>query len=76
MRIPALKARQLIRILGREGFIRVRQTGSHILFKHPDGRSTLVPYHSGEDLERGLMMKILKEDVKFTKNDLERYFGY
>ncbi len=34
MNIPALNAKQLIRILGKKGFIQVRQSGSYIIFKH------------------------------------------
>jgi len=60
-RLPVLKARDLIRILKELGFKEVRQRGSHICFKHPDGRFTLVPYHSNEDISRGLLRQILRE---------------
>ncbi|WP_371136142.1 type II toxin-antitoxin system HicA family toxin [Devosia sp.] len=32
------------------GFERVRQKGSHVFYRHPDGRTTTVPDHSGRDL--------------------------
>ncbi|MFY9484062.1 MAG: type II toxin-antitoxin system HicA family toxin [Patescibacteria group bacterium] len=32
-----------------------------MFFKHPDGRSTVVPSHGGEDIGRGLLREILKE---------------
>lgn len=60
-RLPTLKAKALIRALRKLGFYEVRQKGSHLCFKHPDGRFTLVPCHSGEDIDRGLLRKILKE---------------
>ena len=60
-RLPMLKARDLIRILTRLGFIEVRRKGSHIFFKHTDGRFTLVPKHGGEDIGRGLLRQILRE---------------
>lgn len=44
-RFPMLKACDIVRILKRLGFFEVRQKGSHICFKHPDGRFTLVPRH-------------------------------
>ena len=56
-----LKARDVIRVLRSLGFIDVRQTGSHIFFQHSDGRTTLVPYHGGEDIGRGLLRKMLTE---------------
>lgn len=60
-RSPALKARDLIRVLRKLGFVEVRQKGSHICFKHLDGRFTLVPRHGGEDIGRGLLRQILRE---------------
>ena len=34
--------------------------GSHIWFKHPDGRRTVVPVHGNEELGTGLLNKITK----------------
>lgn len=56
-RLPVLKAREVIRVLQKLGFHKVRQKGAHIFFKHPDGRTTLVPFHHGEDIGRGLLRK-------------------
>jgi len=60
-RLPILKARDILRALKKLGFFEVRQRGAHICFKHPDGRFTLVPRHSGEDVGRGLLRQILRE---------------
>ena len=49
-RLPRLKGKELIRILERLGFEVVRSRGSHFLLRHPDGRVTTVPLHSGECL--------------------------
>ncbi len=59
--LPPLKPRELISILNNLGFIKIRQKGSHIFFKHPDGRTTLVPFHKGEDIGKGLLRQIIKE---------------
>lgn len=59
--LPALKARDIIRALKRAGFYEVRQKGSHLCFKHSDGRFTLVPRHGGEGIGRGLLRQILRE---------------
>jgi predicted RNA binding protein YcfA (HicA-like mRNA interferase family) len=29
--------------------------------KHPDGRSTVIPVHPGEELGRGVLMEILND---------------
>jgi predicted RNA binding protein YcfA (HicA-like mRNA interferase family) len=55
-------------ILENLGFKLVRQKGSHQFFQHPDGRATVVPYHSGEDLSRGLVRRILR-DIEISRED-------
>jgi predicted RNA binding protein YcfA (HicA-like mRNA interferase family) len=62
---PAKKA---IKLLNMIGFASVRQRGSHVVLKHPDGRVVVVPVHPGEDIRRGLLFKIMK-DVKMTKEE-------
>jgi len=68
-RLPTLTARQLISVLQRRGFVRVRQSGSHAVFRHPDGRRTTVPIHSDRDLGRGLLRQIMR-DADLTVEDL------
>ncbi|MCK4224912.1 MAG: type II toxin-antitoxin system HicA family toxin [candidate division Zixibacteria bacterium] len=43
------------------GFKAVRQKGSHVFYRHADGRTTTVPKHSGRDLARPLIREILRE---------------
>ena len=66
MSLRPLPARKVIKILSRLGFKTVRQRGSHVILKHPDGRVTVIPIHSGEDIGRGLLSKIIK-DAKITR---------
>ena len=47
-KLPFLEAEELIKILNKMGFEAIRQKGSHVYLKHKDGRSTVVPLHSGE----------------------------
>jgi len=61
MNQPTLKAEQIIKSLKKIGFFVVRQRGSHIRFRHEDGRVTSVPYHSGQDIGKGLLRKILRD---------------
>ncbi|MCY0900046.1 MAG: type II toxin-antitoxin system HicA family toxin [Firmicutes bacterium] len=46
--LPRLTARELLQKLERLGFIRVRQTGSHVLVRHRDNpqRYAVMPLHS------------------------------
>jgi len=53
-------ARELLARLFRAGFVEVRQAGSYKILRHPDGRQTYVPMHSGT-LPTGTFRKILKQ---------------
>ena len=70
-RMPMLKAKDIIRVLKVLGFFEVRTKGSHIFFKHPDGRVSLVPKHGGEDIGRGLLRQILRE-IKITSEEFSK----
>lgn len=59
--IPVLKPLEVIAILNRLGFFEVRQRGSHKQFRHPDGRGTTVPVHSGRDISPVLLRRIAKD---------------
>jgi len=72
MKLKPLPSRQIIDILVQLGFEKIRQRGSHIFFRHPDGRTTIVPIHKGEDIGRGLLQEIIK-DTKLTKEEFLRY---
>lgn len=71
-RLPILKARDVMRVLHSLGFKEVRQTGSHIFFQHPDGRTTLVSRHDREDIGRGLLRQILRE-IELTPEQFSKY---
>jgi predicted RNA binding protein YcfA (HicA-like mRNA interferase family) len=51
----------MVKSLRRLGFEVARTKGSHYFLRHPDGRCTVVPVHSGEILGIGLIGKILKD---------------
>ena len=44
--MKSLTPKELIQILESKGFIFQRSKGSHHLFKHPNGKRTIVPIHS------------------------------
>jgi len=66
--IPVLKPREVARILTGLGFVEVRQRGSHKQYRHPDGRGTTVPFHSGRDISPFLLRQIAK-DIGMTVQD-------
>jgi predicted RNA binding protein YcfA (HicA-like mRNA interferase family) len=60
-RPPILKPREVCRVLFAMGFILARQRGSHMQFRHADGRCTTVPNHSGRDVSPNILRQIIKD---------------
>lgn len=56
-----MTAKQMIKLLKKNGFVEVRQNGSHKQFiNYENGRQTTVPSHAG-DLKKGTEQGILKQ---------------
>jgi predicted RNA binding protein YcfA (HicA-like mRNA interferase family) len=60
-RLPRITGLEFVSALQRAGFAVVRVRGSHHFLRHADGRSTVVPVHSGENIGPGLAAKILRD---------------
>ena len=54
-KLPLLTAKELAKILKKLGFEFKRQEGSHMFFEHSDGRTTVIPNHPREEIDRGLV---------------------
>ena len=72
-KLPLLTFKEFSKILDDTGFQIVRQKGSHVFFQHPDGRTTVVPNHPGEEIDRRLLNKIIKHDLKMTREEFMKY---
>ncbi|MDP2937453.1 MAG: type II toxin-antitoxin system HicA family toxin [Dehalococcoidia bacterium] len=73
-RLSHLKTREVVRGLGRLGFIRVRQKGGHAIFEHPDGRWTTVPIHPTKGLDPHLLRDMLKQ-IQVSEEDFLEALG-
>lgn len=71
-KLPQISARKLIKILNKLGFKFIRQEGSHMFFEHFDGRVIVVPNHPGKNIGRGLLRKIIKHDLKISREEFKR----
>lgn len=69
-RLPVVSGAQLIAALVADGWVVVRQRGSHVRLKHP-GRETalVVPLH--RELKRGTLAGILR-DAGLDRDELRR----
>ena len=68
-KLPRLTGKELAKIAEKIGFIHSHTTGSHMIYKHPDGRRTTIPHHSGEEIGPGLLNKIIKKDFRITREE-------
>jgi len=60
-RIPRVTGSDLVAALVKGGFAVVRVKGSHHFLRDAEGRSTVVPSHSGGAIGPGLLHKILRD---------------
>lgn len=60
-KLPMVNFKTMDRLLRHLGFTAVRQKGSHVFYRHTDGRTTTLPNHGNRDLARPLMREILRE---------------
>lgn len=71
-RMPQVTAQQLVRFLKGQGFIELRQSGSHLTLWHEHRQvAVTVPIHTAVDMGRGLAVRILK-DAGFSVEDFLR----
>lgn len=57
---PQVRPKDLVKALQKAGFVKTRQTGSHLHLKYPNGRQTSVSIHPGT-VPSGTMKAILEE---------------
>jgi len=60
-KLPMVDFKVMDKVLRHLGFTAVRQKGSHVFYRHTDGRTTTLPNHGGRDLARPLMRETLRE---------------
>lgn len=64
-----IKQEQLLKVIKKLGFELIHVKGSHHVFKNQDGRITVIPMHKGKHIGKGLLLKIIKEELKLTKEE-------
>ena len=74
-KLPVISGKELVALLEKSGFVIIRIKGSHHRMKHSDGRITTVPVHKNDPISKGLLHKIIREDIAlsiYEFNDLVR----
>jgi len=70
-RLPVVNSKTMDKLLLRVGFKPARRKGSHVFYRHADGRATTVPHHANRDLARPLVREILRE-IELTPAEFAR----
>ena len=60
-KLPLTDAKTFEKLLLSLGFKIQRQKGSHVFYRHPDGRYTTLPHHKGRGIGRSLIRAILRQ---------------
>jgi len=63
-KLPMADFRTMDKLLRSLGFVAVRQKGSHVFYRHPDGRTTTL-------ISRPLMREILRE-ISVTPDEFNK----
>ena len=72
-RLRGVTTREVIRALGQDGFLLRRQTGSHRIYRHPDGRKVTVSFHHpGQTFRIGTLRRMIQDQARWTAADLRR----
>ena len=57
-----MKSSELVRLLKKDGWFIVKQTGSHLIMEHAFKKGQIVcPYHGSREVGKGLENKIKKD---------------
>ncbi|HLP59411.1 MAG TPA: type II toxin-antitoxin system HicA family toxin [Candidatus Deferrimicrobium sp.] len=73
-KLPVIQGNELKKFCEKLGFTVTRQRGSHIRMQHKDGRATTIPIHSNKDIPRGLLRKIIREDIEISLEEFQALY--
>ncbi|MBN1761925.1 MAG: type II toxin-antitoxin system HicA family toxin [Methanomicrobia archaeon] len=60
-KLPRITASRVLKVLEKAGFVCVRQSGSHKIYKNSEGKRVTVPYHSKKVLHPKVLKSILSD---------------
>lgn len=69
-KLPRVTAAELLRALRQDGWVELRQRGSHVILDHPvKAGLVVIPMHKGKTLPTGLINSFL-DDAGMSADDL------
>lgn len=58
-KLPRLTAKDLIRLVEKHGFVLVRQSGSHKIYRNDSGVRVTIPFHAGKIIHPKIVKQIM-----------------
>ncbi len=74
-KLPVFRGKEFIKFLEYLGFQVIRTKGSHARLQSGDGRATSVPVHGNKDLPKGLLRKIIREDLEMGLEEFTELYS-
>ena len=74
-KLPVINGKEFIRFLESIGFKTFNIKGSHVRLKADDGRITTVPVHGTKAIPKGLLRKIIREDLEISLDEFLRIYS-
>ncbi|MGB9595314.1 MAG: type II toxin-antitoxin system HicA family toxin, partial [Candidatus Poribacteria bacterium] len=65
-KLPVINGKEFVKFLESIGFRITNMKGSHIRLRAEDGRVTTVPLHGTKIIPKGLLRKIIREDLDIS----------
>jgi predicted RNA binding protein YcfA (HicA-like mRNA interferase family) len=59
-RFPVFNAREVVRVLKKQGFTMIAQKGSHQKWRHSNGRQVIVAMHGSKSIPLGTLKSIIE----------------
>jgi predicted RNA binding protein YcfA (HicA-like mRNA interferase family) len=66
-KLPKQTGKGVAKVVEKFGFLHSHTKGSHMVYKHKDGRIVVIPDHGKEEIGPGLLNKIIKKDLGITR---------
>jgi len=72
-KLPAITAREVVKVANKVGFVFDRQKGSHsVYYRKSDGARVVIPVHSGKTIKRKTLDGII-EDMGLTAEEFRAH---
>ena len=75
LKFPAIKGKDFLKFWESIGFRITRTKGSHVRLRSEDGRATTIPVHRNKDIPKGLLRKIIREDLEISLDEFFKLYS-